>query len=322
MPLRTLYRLILIIPLFSPFLLLASNLTDHIKHNDQTVTIFYQTPMVKSEREITYRWLSTVSSALRNVYGEFPKDYFTITIKHNSNRTGPVPWGHVERSRPNNVFLIINPELGFDALINDWTLYHEFAHLLIPYQGHGDKWFSEGLATYYQNIIQMRAGFFDKTQMWKRIIAGFKRGKNQQRRDHVNLTDVSKRMRETRQFMRIHWSGVLYWLNIDVELRKQNKGTLDSALKQLKACCESRSMSARAIALKLDQLTGTIIFTSLFDEYRLTYQIPDYDSILSDLGVNQYPETGEIYFNDRAPLSKIRKQLSVNPALTEKAVKL
>ncbi len=312
MPMRFIFRLILSLPLYSPLLLLASDQTDYITHEDQTITIYYQTPMIKSEHEITYRWLSRVSSALLTVYGELPKDRFNITIKHNSNRSGPVPWGHVERVQPANVFLMINPEFGFDELINDWTAFHEFAHLLIPYQGHGDKWFSEGLATYYQNIIQTRSGLFTENKMWAKITAGLARGKKQRRWDHLNLTEVSERMRETRQFMRIHWSGVLYWLNIDIELRKQNNGTLDSALKQLKICCESRSMSARAIAVKLDQLTDNKIFTTLFDEYRLTYHIPDYASILSDLGVNQDTKTGGITFNDKAPLTKIRKRLTVN----------
>ncbi len=287
----------------------APNRTDQITHGAQKITINYQASLTQNEREITYKWLNKVTSALRTVYGEFPKDYFQLTIQRGTNRSGPVPWGQVERGEPTKVLLVINPEHGYDALISDWTAFHELSHLLIPYRGHGNVWFSEGLATYYQNIIQARSGLLTETEMWGKLAAGFERGEKQHRWGHLKLTDLSDTMRENRQFMRVHWSGVLYWLSADVELRKQNKGTLDSALKQLKACCESSSMSAKAIAQKLDELTQSDLFVPLFETYCDSYQIPDYQPILTELGIEQYQSNRNIVLRNTASQAEFRKQI-------------
>ena len=256
-----------------------------------------------------YQWLNEVTDALLTVYGELPMDDFRITVRRSSKSGGPVPWGQVERGQPTNVLLVVNPELGYNDLINDWTAFHELSHLLLPYRGHGNIWLSEGLATYYQNIIQARAGLLDETDMWRKIAAGFERGRKEQRWRHYNLTDVSDKLRETRQYMRVHWSGVLFWLTADVKIRTKGAGTLDDVLKQLRDCCERESMSAEAIVHKLDELANDDIFVPLFKEYCETYSIPEYASILDDLGIRQQKWSGGISLNDDAPLAEIRQRI-------------
>ena len=309
MPIPLLYGLILSVLTPMPFSSSAATQYDQITYDNQRVFVFYHASLNETEQKITLRWLQQVTSALLSVYDELPKNNFRITIDRSSNRSSPVPWGQVERGKQTNVLLVINPDLGYDALISDWTAFHELSHLLLPYRGYGNIWFSEGLATYYQNIIQARTGLLDEVVLWHKIAAGFERGSNELHWDHFNLTKVSDNLSETRQYMRVHWSGVLYWLSADVELRKQGKGTLDDALKQLKDCCESRSMSAETIARKLDELTNMKVFVPLFDKYSDTYQLPEYKSILTDFGVKQTKWAGDISLDDEAPLAEIRRQI-------------
>lgn len=306
---RVLHCLILGMLLLLPISLAASTQYGQIVHDDQRISVYYHASLKETEREMTRQWLQKVTRALLTVYGELPKDRFNIRIERSSSQFSPVPWGQVERGKPTNVLLVINPDLGYDALISDWTAFHELSHLLLPYRGYGNIWFSEGLATYYQNIIQARSGLFDETELWHRIAAGLERGRKEQRWDHINLTDVSDNLGETRQFMRVHWSGVLYWLSADVALRKQGKGTLDNSLKQLKDCCEWRSMSAKAIAHKLDELTNAKVFVPLFDKYSESYRVPEYKPILTELGVKQNKWPGGISIDDGAPLADIRRHI-------------
>jgi hypothetical protein len=60
----------------------------------------------------------------------------------------PVPWGRIHRGPIDKVELYTAPRAQFDKLMRASTGYHELAHLLIPYRGWGDVWFSEGLASY------------------------------------------------------------------------------------------------------------------------------------------------------------------------------
>ena len=42
--------------------------------------------------------------------------------------------------------------------VEDWTAPHELSHLLLPYVSSSDAWLSEGMATYYQNVVRARSG--------------------------------------------------------------------------------------------------------------------------------------------------------------------
>merc|ERR1711879_414000 len=127
-------------------------------------------------------------------------------------------------------------------------------HLLIPYQGSGDLWLSEGLASYYQNLIQRRAGRLTEQRMWEKILAGFERGKANRAWNGVGLAAVGDNLARTRQQMRTHWSGVLYWLTMDTHLRASGQHSVDSLLTDLKHCCQQQQMSARQLVTTLDQL--------------------------------------------------------------------
>ena len=300
--------LIGVLVLLSPSLQATSHFKS-INIQQHEIIINYQDNFEITEQKLISSWLEKVFDSLLTVYGELPNESIQINIKRSTNQTSAVPWGHVERGKPAKILLVLNPEFGYHKLLSDWTAFHEFSHLLIPYRGFGDIWLSEGLATYYQNIIQTRSGLFNEKKMWHKILAGFERGKKDQRWKKHNLTITSNKLRESRQYMRVHWSGVLFWLTADVKLRAQNKGTLDDALKKIKYCCETQSMSATEIVHKLDALTGMRLFVPLFHQFSKSYSIPDYTSILIKLGVSKNQVDHKLLLNNDAAFAAIRKKL-------------
>lgn len=321
---RQIQRVISLLILLSVCTLARAEL---IEYSDQTIHIQYASSLNKAQRDQTYDWLQQVADALRTVYGKWPKDRINITVKTSTSNSSPVPWGQVTRGTPDEVLLVINTGAGFKQINSDWTAFHELSHLLIPYRGYGDLWFSEGLATYYQNIIQARAGLMSEPGLWNKLASGFERGQQQNNLSHLDLEEISDNMRKYRNFMRVHWSGVHYWLSADIKLRQlsQNKMTLDSVLKQLKDCCYNRSMSAAAIAEKLDQLVAINqpdknqpamnqqvikIFKPAFDKYKTSHAMPDYAPILSSLGVH-YNHQDSVVLSADAPNADIRKRIFI-----------
>lgn len=259
-----------------------------------------------------YAWASHARKALRLVYGRLPVEDFVTIIKASTGGKSAVPWGEVNRYSPPEVTLVVNINSSLEALKADWTIYHEFSHLLIPYDAGDARWFSEGLASYYQNITQARIGMFDEKTMWQKLYNGFERGNNQQNYAHQRLNYLSDHIGENRNYMRIYWSGALFWLKADIALRAQAKNTetpnsLDTVLAQLQACCFDRYLSATGIAKKLDQLSKSTIFTRLFDEFSASYAIADYLQPLKSLGVEV--THGKVSLNNQAAYSRQRRAI-------------
>ena len=266
-------------------------------------------------------WVIHANQALRLVYGALPVENFLTVIEVSTQGTSAVPWGEVNRSSPPTVTLVVNLNTSLEALKADWTIYHEFSHLLIPYDAADARWFSEGLASYYQNITQARIGMFDEQTMWQKLYEGFERGNKQQNYAHQRLAYVSDHISQNHNYMRIYWSGALYWLKADIALRALSKNaakpySLDLALKELQACCFNQYLSATEITQKLDELSQSKIFSELLTNFSASYAIPDYLTLLSSLGVEV--NNGDIKLNNRAKLSVQRKAIFTDVALLPK----
>jgi predicted metalloprotease with PDZ domain len=192
-----------------------------------------------------------------------------------------------------------------------WTGYHEVAHLLIPYQGYGDAWFSEGLASYYQNVLQARGGILDEREMWQKLYEGYHRGLADSSFADKTLVDVSDQMRLQGGFMRVYWSGAWYFLAADTRLRQQSRGalTLDLALEKLNACCADQSLSVPQMVRKLDDLNRVLLFQPLYDQLIESREVPSFDSIFASLGISVL--AGEVQLQDRGPGIDIRRGIAL-----------
>lgn len=276
----------------------------------QVLEIELNDRVAKGQRDDIIAWVRGTANALALVYGRWPQDRWRVRV---TTLTGagrdPVPWAQVQRGDPDQVAFYVDPGASLARLENDWTAYHEFSHLLIPYRGWGDMWFSEGLASYYQNILQARHGVFDEREMWQRLYEGFMRGRDNRRPD-LSLAELSPRMRENRSFMRVYWSGAWYFFRADTELRRRSRGeqSLDSALAALYDCCAGTALSARQIAGRLDRLTGQALFLPLFDEVSRSRALPDFEQPFSALGIEV--KSGVVSLDDSHAMAGLRRAIA------------
>ena len=239
-----------------------------------------------AQKEKLRTWLQSVSATVAKVHGTQPRPEIRIVLEKQRSNSA-IPFARVLRGRRQGVLFYINPGFPLDDYITDWTAYHELSHLFIPYPGQRDIWFSEGLASYYQNVLQYRAGLLTEQQAWQKLYEGFERGRNDTRQPDMTLEELSRRLRELRAFMRVYWSGALYFLEADMQLRTATGMSLDDILQLFGTCClmERRDWSGREIAQQFDRLAETRLFVPLFDEYAATLALPDYMPTLDKAGV-------------------------------------
>ncbi len=258
-------------------------------------------------REDIGAWVVDAAGMVGGLYGRFPYQHAQVLVVPNARVREPAPWAYVTRGGGPGIHFVINQRRPINEFYDDWTAAHEFSHLFLPFVSSTEAWVSEGLATYYQNVLRARAGRLTPQTAWQNLHAGFGRGRREA--EHLTLSEATQRMYRSRLFMKVYWSGTAIMLLADVRLRKQSGGaqSLDTALAALNSCCfePQREWRARELFAKLDELTGTAVFTTLLDEYGDSKRFPDLSATYSELGLEPYGGRGMRLASD-APYANLR----------------
>lgn len=281
---NTVQLLLLVALLWLPSGTSAQTLT----RGDSTLELAISEQFSRQRSRALRVWVAHIADSLLQAYGRWPRQRWRISVAPLSARENdPIPWAQVNRGDIDEVEFYVSNDASKAELIANWTSYHELAHLLIPYRGHGDAWFSEGLASYYQNLLPARSGVIDEQTMWQQLHAGFERGQADDQYNGIALHKVSDALRDNGAFMRVYWSGAWYFLAADLQLRQRSKGrqSLDSALDQLNRCCADEPLSAPQIVAKLDAITQTSIFSNLFRKMRESTEAPPHFPLYKALGI-------------------------------------
>jgi predicted metalloprotease with PDZ domain len=179
--------------------------------------------------------------------------------------------------------------------------------MLLPYVSSQDRWLSEGLASYYQNVLRARDGRLSEQEAWERLHAGFERGRRATREETLSEATRSG----WGSIMRVYWSGAAMMLKADSRLRALSKGeqSLDSALEKLGDCCMTRGRNwrARDLLAELDRLTGFTVFSDLYDNHVLDKEFPDVQSTFTKLGI--VPRQESVTIDNDAPWNGIRMSI-------------
>ena len=256
------------------------------------------------------QWIQFISDALLQVYGYWPRENWLISVAPVSAASDdPIPWAQVHRDDVDSVEFFTNSKATTDELKRAWTGYHELAHLLIPYRGWGDAWFSEGLASYYQNILQARAGILTEQEMWQKLYEGYQRGLADTKFEGRELRVVSDKLRQDGGFMRVYWSGAWYFMVADARLRQQSRGrhSLDGALKKLNQCCADSAMSVQDMVSKLDQLNRVLLFQPLYEQVIVSTEIPPFEPIFASMGISIAND--KVQLQNEGPGAQLRQQI-------------
>lgn len=249
-------------------------------------------------------WLQESAEAVASVFGHFPRTRPQILIVPVGKQRDVIPWAHVVRGGGVAAEFFVDETRPLEQLSGDWTATHELSHMLLPYVSRQDRWLSEGIATYYQNILRARDGRLSEQQAWQRLYTGFERGRAEARGE--TLAEATRS--GWRSTMRVYWSGAAMMLQADANLRLITNGrqSLDDALAGLLDCCldSTRSWRASGLFSELDRITETTVFSDLYREHVSDDEFPDLSRTFERLGL--VSESESIQLDPEAPWGRIR----------------
>ncbi len=252
--------------------------------------------------ETLEQWIGAAVDAVAGLYGTFPRDRLHIVVVPAGPGRRPVAFGLVRRGGGASVMLLVH-EGAAETLVTDWTAVHELTHLTMPLLKSGDAWLSEGVATYYQEVLRVRAGLQTEEEGWANILDGFARGSRVGTRR--TLKNEARDMRETGAYRRVYWGGTAFVLEADVTLRARTGASLDQLISRSQGAWPRRNTwQGRAVMHRFDRLAGEGVLVPLFDRYADSRTFPDLEGVLASLGVEI--RRGRIRLDDDAPLAHIR----------------
>lgn len=259
-------------------------------------------------------WIENAALGVTTVHGRFPWPRARIIVLPNAQGNEAIPWAFVQRGGGLSAQFFINHRLPDEELLTEWTLFHELAHMLLPKIVAQDAWLSEGLASYYQNVLRARRGVISTLNAWQRMHAGFARGRKSQ--VGSTLADATERMYRNAGFMRVYWQGaaLLALADYRVRLRTEGRHSLDSALAGIAQCCMTLDgeWRARDLLARMDAITGTRVFTELHDQQIPSPEFPDLRELYDGLGF--VVREGELQFTESAPHVTLREAIMQAPA--------
>ncbi|HWH49108.1 MAG TPA: hypothetical protein VN664_15005 [Burkholderiales bacterium] len=233
-------------------------------------------------------WIADAAQSVADLYGRFPLSRAQILVVPGARSPEPTPWAYVVRGGNPAVHFFVNQRRPIQEFYDDWTAVHELSHLFLPYIGSEDAWISEGVATYYQNVLRARGGRMTAAEAWERLHAGFLRGMDSAQ--GMTLAQATETMYRGGTHMRVYWEGAAMILIADVRLRQLTAGkqSMDTALAALNECCSSteRAWSGRELFDKLDEITGTTVFRELYDQHVASKDFPDLTQAYRSLGIS------------------------------------
>jgi predicted metalloprotease with PDZ domain len=198
-----------------------------------------------------------------------------------------VPFGSAWYGGGPHVVLYVSPRATDAELTADWTAVHEIFHATMPPIVREDAWFSEGVTTYYQEVLRARAGLQTPLEAWNELESGFRRGRADG--NGLPLAQESREMYSNHAFHRVYWAGAALAFLLDVELRRERGGarSLDDAMgwiREIPGGLE-RSLRAEEAIAEIDAREGAPRFRRLAETWLARSEFPDLEAAQAWLGL-------------------------------------
>lgn len=243
----------------------------------------------RHEKQQLTDWILRAEHGMITLFGPLPYSY-RVHFHRISDGHEPVPWAHTDKRNGRTVHFHVNTSYSWRSFNKDWTAPHELSHLMFPYLGRENMWFSEGIASYLQYQIM----YANDTVTWKqatnKLQERFSRAGQFKSYDDMSIIKLTRIVFETGAFVRLYWGGAAYFLNVDRKLHDQKQLRLNDVItKYINCCVFQRRHSAQAMMEKFDALSDSTIFTDTHTETVMQNGFPSTDDALNWL--RRHPPT-------------------------------
>jgi hypothetical protein len=250
------------------------------------------------------RLIGDSARALSAYYGTLP--FSTARV-----RVTPVSEGRINGSTRcargvGRVSLALGPSVKAAALRDDWVVTHELLHVAftsLEDDSTTHEWVGEGLSSYVEPLVRVRAGSLGEKELWRDLMRGAPQGLPE---------GGDQGLDRTHTWGRTYWGGALFWFEVDLLVRErtQNQKSIRDVLRAVGArganVCVDWPME-RLIATG-DAATGTHVLADVYAARALSNAAPSLADWWQKLGLAL--DARDVSFDERAPWAETRRRMT------------
>jgi hypothetical protein len=216
-----------------------------------------------AQQEILRQWLRTGVNATRLTLGIYPRPLELYVYPKKSNQ--PVPWAHTRRDSHESIHFYVDTQFSSEVFIADWTVYHEMAHLAIPFVGEDYAWFSEGFASYMQYQIMAQNGILTLPieQAYENKISP----QLKWFQSNDSAADIAMQLMKKRNFPAAYWGGAWFFVLAERQLLSKHNISLIQVISQYQQAGRLEDDSIQALLTSLDKLIHDSLFSDLLKQF-------------------------------------------------------
>lgn len=218
----------------------------------------------EEQANMLQNWLTQGVNATRATLGIYPTPLSLHLYPRKSNQ--PVPWAFTRRDNKGSVHFYVDPRFGLTKFVDDWTIYHELAHMALPHLGPEYRWLSEGFASYMQYQIMAQAGIL-KGSLSKNYSAKINPHLRWFNSD-LTAAAIASRLMDNKQYPAAYWGSAYFFVLADSQLQKRHEISLSQLLSLYQDCCREQDDNLEAVLASLDGMINDKLFTQLMEKFQ------------------------------------------------------
>ena len=217
----------------------------------------------KGPQDVLRQWLKTGVNATRSTLGIYPRPLELYVYPKKSDQ--PVPWAHTRRDQHESIHFYVDTQFSLADFIADWTIYHEMAHMAIPFVGEDYAWFSEGFASYmqYQIMAQNDLLPLPLEQAYANKIAPHLKWFQ----TDASAATIASGLMKKRQYPAAYWGGAWFFVLADRQLQSTHHLSLTQLISRYQQAGRRSDDSIQTLLTSLDNLLPTPFFKGLLSQF-------------------------------------------------------